>query len=54
VRTTAASPAWMQIDKRALHLRRKALLFDGVYTPYLNKREALLDALTKFAHDEFQ
>lgn len=32
----------------------KALLFDGAYTPYSNSREARLNVLTKFAHEEFQ
>jgi hypothetical protein len=32
----------------------KPLPFPEVYAPYTNKREALLDALKAFAHDEFQ
>ena len=32
----------------------KPRLFDEAFKPYLHKREALLDALTKFAREEFQ
>jgi hypothetical protein len=28
--------------------------FEGAYHPYAQKRDALLDALKKFAHEEFQ
>ena len=28
--------------------------FKEAYGPYVQKRDALLDALTKFAHEEFQ
>jgi hypothetical protein len=40
-----------------LRLAKATLLmagFDGAFNPYAVKREALLEALKKFAHDEFQ
>jgi hypothetical protein len=53
---TGAYRRWMQDYALRRTSDSGANLSDGneVYAPYLDKRGALLDALTTFVHDEFQ